>query len=708
MSEESEHKSERTLHRRELEENGLERPKRTTRRQVDYRNSGEGGSNENQRQDTQGVVRREVFRQGAEREIRDSSIESVWGGSHTESWSPQTVQRKTDTVVEDLREIQQQLTMAKKEEVSMTDLMAMMMEMGRKDKEDARKQEEEREERAIEREEKRLREQADREDDRRRQEEEREERRLQNIRDRDEERRRQDDIREERAAEREVQLLATLKAAQPAVPQTVHLDTTKLPTMAKGEDIELFLELFELALTAGGVPPEKWVPKLHASLDTETKLSIKETITTPGVSYDDIKNALVGQTHLTFAAASESLFGFEQGAILRLPVRQVVQKVAKLYEKINKEATSMRDMCLYSAVASLRVALTKDVKQYIDVKGACEWNSFCSALEEWQKTNPGRPIWESKSRYAVNKHTFPFRQPFRPAAQTRKPGECFQCGKTGLFAAECRSRPAGERPPFSRQETPAPTQQLVARPEGPKLTRGFQRPLADTTCFHCHQKGHNSPNCPAKKKVKKVRIFEERIASLISNEVFGAVGPHRMPITLDTGAEVSVVPEEAVEPHQFTGKERTLKSFNNTESIGKVCTIDVTVGDQVLTKEAVTQPGVSLDWSACLSFDLKDPEERDVLTRQIEQRASLSHNDTLYVSLEVREGILVSGVLVKEAQVVKMFKRETVTTEQAPLPAATAEASEIDKAQQSDEQGKQKERENGSIQVEIGGIDEEG
>ena len=307
--------------------------------------------------------------------------------------------------------------MAKKEELSVTDLMAMMLEMSRKDKEDARKREEEREERAIEREEKRLREQADREDERRKQEEEREEKRLQNRKDREEERRREDNIREERriereerdkqvAAEREVQLLATLKAAQPTVPQTVHLDSTKLPVMSKGEDIELFLELFESALVAGGVPENKWVPKLHSAIDTETKLTIKETITTPGVAYEEIKRALVGQTHLTFVAASESLVTLDQGAIIKLPIRQAVQKVARLFEKVTNEATSMRDMCLYSAVAVLRVALARDCKQYIDVKGSCESNSFCCSLEEWQRTNPGRPIWDNKHRHFTDRPVF--------------------------------------------------------------------------------------------------------------------------------------------------------------------------------------------------------------------------------------------------------------------------------------------------------------
>ena len=377
MSDESEHKIDITLPRKEQRNIDGERPKRHNRREVDYQNSGEGDPSEERRvKGIEGVV----ITQGGSRQLRDSSVESVWGGSATESWSPQTVRRRTDELAEGLQEVRQQITMAKKEEMSMADLMAMMLEMSRKDKEDARKREEEREERAIEREEKRLREQADREDERRKQEEEREEKRLQNRKDREEERRREDNIREERriereakerevAAEREVQLIATLKAAQPVVPQTIHLDNTKLPIMEKGEDVQLFLELIESALTAGRVPVDKWLPKLHASLNTETKLAIKEDITNPIASYEDVKKALIGQTHLTFAAASESLMMLDQGNITKAPIRQAVQKIARLFEKVTSEATTLREACLYSAVAVTRFALGRDAKQYIDIKG---------------------------------------------------------------------------------------------------------------------------------------------------------------------------------------------------------------------------------------------------------------------------------------------------------------------------------------------------
>ena len=381
------------LQGKKLKGQTVDRPRRTTRKEVDYKESLTVLESDDDTDSTsQGVVKGELASTWAAgsrirpsdrgREARAHSTESIWVGSERSDsihcWSLGTFERRTNTLLEGVEEVRSQLNqikMAKKEELSMADLMKMMIEMSSREKEEARKREEEREERVILREEKRLQELKDREDERRREEDEREEKRLQDIRDREEDRRREENIREDRrierearereqAAEREVQLLATLKAAQPAIPQTVHLDSTKLPMMTKGEDLELFLELFESALTAGGVPEAKWVPKLHASLDTETKLAIKETITNPGATYDEIKKALVGQTHLTFAAASESLMTLEQGAITKLPIRQAVQKVARLFEKLTTEVTTMREMCLYSVVAVTRVALSREAKQY--------------------------------------------------------------------------------------------------------------------------------------------------------------------------------------------------------------------------------------------------------------------------------------------------------------------------------------------------------
>ena len=87
-------------------------------------------------------------------------------------------------------------------------------------------------------------------------------------------------------------------------------------------------------------------------------------------------------------------------------------------------------------------------------------------------------------------------------------------------------------------------------------TRQVKREI---TCFTCQQKGHKSPQCPQRQnQVKRIHIPSDKVIPLKKNELFGFVGAHRMPVTCDLGADISVVPEECVEPHQFTGRHVTL------------------------------------------------------------------------------------------------------------------------------------------------------
>ena len=673
MSRESEDKDYKpNLPEYKLKQPAASRTKRNTRRTIDYRDavvileeeSDQTGTSETQL--TEKSQLRERYREGT-REGRHLSTDSVWGSSErslsSDCWSPNTVQERTKALTEGIEEVKLQLRnidMAKKEELSMGDMMKMILEMNNRDKEDSRIRmermereakirEEEREERATIREEKRL----------------------QDLKDSEERRETRDRRAREEADEREAKLLATLKAAQPAIPQTVHLDNTKLPTMSKGEDLELFIELFETALTVGGVPEDKWVAKLHAALDTDSKLAIKETITNPYSTYAEIKQALVGQSHLTFTAASEAIMTLDQGGVTKLPMRQAVQKLTRLFEKATAEATTIREACLYSAVAVARFALNPDAKQYIDVKGTFDCDSFCRSIEEWQRTHTGKPVWDSKNKPLGD------RQPAR-FAPGKKVGSCYHCGKGGHFAYECRSRLAGDRPAAPRLEVPAPTQQPAVKKEQPRGGRP-DRDMSEVTCFRCRQQGHISPNCPKRTtpKVRRVLVQEQLIESLGRNEVFGAVGPHRMPITCDTGAEVTVVPEEAVEQEQLTGETCELRSFNDGKSIGKSCVVQISVDGVILTKQAVTQPGKSLGWSVCLSLDLNDQEERQFLMQQITRRAEMTQEEALYIPPEVREGILVSGIPVREARVVKSVKVKSGITnskEEVPVQAALTEA----------------------------------
>ena len=169
--------------------------------------------------------------------------------------------------------------------------------------------------------------------------------------------------------------------------------------------------------------------------------------------------------------------------------------------------------------------------------------------------------------------------------------------------------------------------------------------------------------------------------------MFGSVGPHRMPITCDTGADVTVIPDECVEPHQRTGEYCELKAFNDSKSTGEWCKVDITVGDVTFQKTAVTQPGESLGWSVCLSLDMADPLEGQFLVEKMKQRAAMSEEDVLYAPPEVRDGLLVSGILAAEAEIVHVKRNivmecgeennQTKSVGEVPVQSATAEAKEV-------------------------------
>ena len=178
--------------------------------------------------------------------------------------------------------------------------------------------------------------------------------------------------------------------------------------------------------------------------------------------------------------------------------------------------------------------------------------------------------------------------------------------------------------------------------------------------------------------------------------MFGSVGPYRLPITCDTGAEVTVVPVECVEPEQLTGEECELKAFNETKTTGKWCRVSITVGDTTFEKKAVTQPGDTIGWSACLSLDMADDKEGQLLLDKMRERAAMTKAQTLYLPPEVREGILLSGVLASEAVVVKARKKEMLNSEicstenteitQEPVQPTTVEAPEEVISEEVDEQ----------------------
>ena len=257
--------------------------------------------------------------------------------------------------------------------------------------------------------------------------------------------------------------------------------------------------------------------------------------------------------------------------------------------------------------------------------------------------------------------TTPSRPPF-----ARKPLSCFFCGKLDHISKEYRSRLANEKPailpPVVKTELHQPS---VSSTPSKYVKR-------EVTCFSCHQKGYKSPQCPLRQtQVKKMQIPADKVRLLGGNDLFGSVGPHRLPITCDSGADISVVPEECVAPDQFTGQVCEIDFLNRTRSSGKLCDVIITVNGRQFRRKAVTQTGKDLAWTACLSIPLKDRSKWDFVLDQIEHKQHQDEEETLYLPPVMKDGILISGILVSEGTLVetKHAQESNVSSNHTPVVA---------------------------------------
>lgn len=99
------------------------------------------------------------------------------------------------------------------------------------------------------------------------------------------------------------------------------------------------------------------------------------------------------------------------------------------------------------------------------------------------------------------------------------------------------------------------------------------------TCFLCGKKGHKRPDCP--NRVGRV-ITPTRKESL---KVDGRIGGHDCSMTIDTGAQQTVVHASLVEDHEYTGETIRLMGYNGHTTENPMASVWVHVGEYSIRHE---------------------------------------------------------------------------------------------------------------------------
>ena len=140
--------------------------------------------------------------------------------------------------------------------------------------------------------------------------------------------------------------------------------------MKDSDDAELFMPLFETALVSNNIPMDQWKNKLHSHLSMKAKTKIHTTMQDNDSTYDDIKDALMGCTAMSFSSAAEDFCTGERGRLTNLKPRQAIEKMARLAWRIMRVAVDLTQAQNLVAVAQTRnwlVPHPPPLKTYIDM-----------------------------------------------------------------------------------------------------------------------------------------------------------------------------------------------------------------------------------------------------------------------------------------------------------------------------------------------------
>jgi len=468
----------------------------------------------------------------------------------------------------------------------------------------------------------------------------REEERREEIARREEERRETRE-REEReraeARDREERMWQAMnRVAATPDPEPRAKSMISLPFMKEGEEITEFLPQFEAALDWGKVPQDQKRELLISHLPISLLMRVKSQVDDDG-SYEELVRALNSSSTLTFSAAAEDLCTGERGRIWEMTGSKAIARVKGLVSQVTKDADTKPDMIECITVALVRDKLVPSLKSYIDSARRFGIDDFRSACEEWERAQPNQTSW-------FKKRTLPGAgsrvQGSNGQFQGKRSVVCYSCGKSGHVSRECRSRPQGEA-----VTTPAPT----AVPAAPSRANA----KADVTCFRCRAKGHKSPDCPLKPKSNRRVILPDSDPFVLQHdEEFGSIGDCKLCVTVDSAAQLSLVPKECVRPDQFTGKKQWVMAFNGALEEGDMCRVDITVAGRIFPREAVALPGDTIRWKPCLSVHHGPQDDMLFLVALPRERRLRGQGEVKYQPPKMINGKLQSRYLVSESDVV--------------------------------------------------------
>ena len=322
----------------------------------------------------------------------------------------------------------------------------------------------------------------------------------------------------------------------------------------KGEDIEDFLLSSERKLRAGGIPEEEWLGVVASKLGGEVGATWQE-LCLSSEDYGEVKAAVLMGCGYTQKAAGEAYHAFRTENLKGLAADQVLRKGVQLLRRMVAPEVVSKKIEFLLLKPWVYACVGRRARAVLESRVVETAEDLVKGLQDHLASDGDR----LSGRVAVFGSEGGSRRPTFGVGSGPDPGKtglagsnggssltCFYCGKTGHKAADCWQR---------------------VKPEA-----GVAEGASKIVCFICGVVGHKATTCPKKGEQQKgiepkTAVRQIRLTGSKAAVVQGRVNGKEASFLLDSGADVTAVPEGMVGEECKTGESVWVRSFQSHNSV---------------------------------------------------------------------------------------------------------------------------------------------
>ena len=312
------------------------------------------------------------------------------------------------------------------------------------------------------------------------------------------------------------------------------------------EDIEDFLMTSERKLRAGEIPEREWLTVLSAKLSGKVGSSWQDLCAT-SEDYQEVKGNLLKVCGYTPKIAGEVFYGFRAEHTRGMSADQLYHRGVQLVRRMVAPLKLSEAMEFAISKPWVSSAVSKKARMMLDSRAVSNPVELIDALQDHLVMEGDR----TEGQYAVFRKQAHGSEVSGSDRKVTGGAACFKCGKPGHKSFECWQN------------------------KGSAGSTGGLKPAANPSssakpivCYTCGEEGHKSPQCTKIKREKvgskdaqprpvKQLWYMEPTDSVLEGKVNGVDAS----ILLDSGATISVVPEDLVGPDLLTGSYVSIRTL---------------------------------------------------------------------------------------------------------------------------------------------------